>query len=124
MMVKKVRFVREPADGLALNVLGVTHPRKATGAETAGAFSLWEALVQLGAGASPHTHTREVEAFYVLSGKLLIEIEGEPAPRVLIRPPPPASRFQKWQSACPSAQMALPKTDPGPFGAVFVSARS
>lgn len=73
-------FVRAPAAGSMLNVLGVTHIYKATGAETGGSFSLWEDVVPPGAGAPPHTHTREDEAFYVLSGELLIEFEGEPAP--------------------------------------------
>jgi len=35
-------FVREPAAGSTLNVLGVTHIYKATGAETAGSFSFWK----------------------------------------------------------------------------------
>ena len=74
-------FVREPTAGSTLNVLGVTHIYKATGAETAGSFSLWEAVVPPGAGAPPHTHAREDEAFYVLSGELVIEFEGESAPR-------------------------------------------
>jgi len=74
-------FVRAPSAGSTLNVLGVTHIYKATGAETAGSFSLWEAVFPPGAGAPPHTHTREDEAFYVLSGELQIESEGEPAPR-------------------------------------------
>lgn len=74
-------FVREPAAGSTLNVLGVTHIYKATGAETSGSFSLWEAVVPPGAGAPPHTHAREDEAFYVLSGELIIEFEDEPAPR-------------------------------------------
>jgi len=74
-------FVRDPGAGSTLNVLGVTHIYKVTGAETAGAFSLWEDIVPPGAGAPPHTHAREDEAFYVLSGELLIEFEGEPAPR-------------------------------------------
>src|SRR3954463_15238833 len=73
-------FVREPAAGSTLNVLGVTHIYKATGAETAGSFSLWEAVVPAGAGTPPHTHAREDEAFYVLSGELVIECEGESAP--------------------------------------------
>jgi quercetin dioxygenase-like cupin family protein len=73
-------FVRGPAAGATLDVLGVTHLYKATGAETGGSFSLWEAVVPPGAGAPPHTHDREDEAFYVLSGELLIEFEGEPAP--------------------------------------------
>lgn len=74
-------FVREPAAGVTLDVLGVTHIYKATAAETAGSFSLWEAVVPPGAGAPPHTHAHEDEAFYVLSGELMMEFEGEPAPR-------------------------------------------
>ena len=42
-------FIREPAAGSTLNVLGVTHIYKATGAETAGSFSLWEDVVPPGA---------------------------------------------------------------------------
>ncbi|WFP75907.1 cupin domain-containing protein [Mesorhizobium sp. WSM4906] len=74
-------FVRQPSAGSTLNVLGVTHIYKATGVETAGSFSLWEDVVPPGAGAPPHTHEREDEAFYVLSGEIQIEFEGEPAPR-------------------------------------------
>jgi quercetin dioxygenase-like cupin family protein len=74
-------FVRDPGVGSTLNVLGVTHIYKVTGAETAGSFSLWEDVVPPGAGAPPHTHAREDEAFYVLSGEILIEFEGEGAPR-------------------------------------------
>ena len=73
-------FVRDPGAGSTLNVLGITHIYKATDAETAGSFSLWESVVPPGAGTPPHTHHREDEAFYVLSGELLIEFEGEPAP--------------------------------------------
>jgi quercetin dioxygenase-like cupin family protein len=73
-------FVRAPGAGSTLNVLGVTHIYKATGAETGGSFSLWEDVVPPGAGAPPHTHAREDEAFYVLSGEIVIEFEGEPAP--------------------------------------------
>jgi quercetin dioxygenase-like cupin family protein len=73
-------LVRAPGGGATVNVLGVTHVYKATGAETAGSFSMWEAVVPPGAGAPPHTHAREDEAFYVLSGELLFELEDEPAP--------------------------------------------
>src|SRR4051812_18388604 len=73
-------FVREPAAGSTLDVLGVTHIYKATGAETAGSFSLLEAVVPPGAGAPPHTHAHEDEAFYVLSGELGVEFKGKPAP--------------------------------------------
>jgi len=74
-------FIREPAAGSTFNVLGVTHIYKATGAETAGSFSLWEDVVPSGAGAPPHTHAREDEAFYVLSGEIQVECEGESEPR-------------------------------------------
>ncbi len=74
-------FVRAPGEGSTLNVLGVTHVYKATAAETGGSVSLWEAVVPPGAGAPPHTHAREDEAFYVLSGELTIEFEGEPGPQ-------------------------------------------
>src|SRR5262245_27375006 len=74
-------FVRAPAAGSMLNVLGVTHIYMATGADTAGSFSFWEDVVPPGAGAPPHTHEREDEAFYVLSGELMLEFEGEIAPR-------------------------------------------
>src|SRR5215510_16493638 len=74
-------FVREPGAGSTLNVLGVTHIYKVTGAETAGSFSLWEDVVPPGAGAPPHVHSREDEAFYVLSGEIQVEFEGERAPR-------------------------------------------
>jgi quercetin dioxygenase-like cupin family protein len=73
-------FVREPGAGRTLNVLGVTHIYKAMGADTAGSFSLWEDVVPPGAGAPLHTHEREDEAFYVLSGELMMEFEGEPVP--------------------------------------------
>jgi mannose-6-phosphate isomerase-like protein (cupin superfamily) len=74
-------FFREPEIGSTLNVLGVTHIYKATATETGGAFSLWEAVVPPGAGAPPHAHSRKDESFYVLSGELLVELEGETAPR-------------------------------------------
>jgi quercetin dioxygenase-like cupin family protein len=76
-------FIRAPAAGVTLNVLGVTHIYKATAAETANAVSLWEAIVPPGAGAPPHTHSREDESFYVLSGELMVEFEGAPAPQRL-----------------------------------------
>jgi quercetin dioxygenase-like cupin family protein len=74
-------FVRDPAAGTAHEVLGVTHMYKATGAETGGSFSLWETVVPPGAGAPPHTHEHEDEAFYMLGGELLIDFEGEPVSR-------------------------------------------
>jgi quercetin dioxygenase-like cupin family protein len=69
-------FTRAPGAGSTLNVLGATHIYKATAAETGGSFSLWEAVFPPGAGAPPHTHTKEDEAFYVLEGEIVIDFEG------------------------------------------------
>jgi quercetin dioxygenase-like cupin family protein len=66
--------------GPKLDVLGVTHIYKAMASETGQQFSVWESIVPPGAGAPPHTHTREDEAFYVLSGDVLFETEGAAAP--------------------------------------------
>jgi quercetin dioxygenase-like cupin family protein len=74
-------FFREPGAGARLNVLGVPHRYMAKGAETAGGFSLWESVYPPGAATPPHTHAHEDEAFYVLDGELLIEVDGAPAPR-------------------------------------------
>jgi len=73
-------FVRVPAAGSTLNVLGVTHIYKAKAAETNGSVSVWEAIIPPGHGAPPHTHEREDESFFVLSGEILIEFEGESVP--------------------------------------------
>jgi mannose-6-phosphate isomerase-like protein (cupin superfamily) len=70
-------FFRQPGEGPAMNVLGITHLYKALSAETGGAFSLWEAILPPGHGAPPHTHHREDEAFYVLRGELTVELDGK-----------------------------------------------
>ena len=70
-------FVRAPAAGSTLNVLGTIHIYKATAAETGGAFSLWELVVPPGAGPPSHTHTREDEAFYILEGEFEVHIDGQ-----------------------------------------------
>jgi quercetin dioxygenase-like cupin family protein len=73
-------FFRQAGEGARLDVLGVAHVQKASSAETGGGFSLWEITVPPGAGAPPHTHRDEDEAFYVLDGELEFVLEGE-APR-------------------------------------------
>jgi quercetin dioxygenase-like cupin family protein len=67
---------RAPGNGPTLDVLGVTHSYKAMANDTGRQFSVWESIVPPGHGAPAHTHTREDEAFYVLSGEVLVEVEG------------------------------------------------
>jgi quercetin dioxygenase-like cupin family protein len=71
---------RAPGTGPTLDVLGVPHIYKAMANDTGHQFSVWESIVPPGAGTPAHTHTREDEAFYVLSGELLFEVEGAADP--------------------------------------------
>ncbi|MGL3209886.1 cupin domain-containing protein [Bradyrhizobium sp. BR 1433] len=71
---------RTPGTGLTLDVLGVTHRYKAMASDTGQQFSIWESIVPPGRGAPAHTHTREDEAFFVLSGEVLVEVEGTDEP--------------------------------------------
>jgi quercetin dioxygenase-like cupin family protein len=67
---------RAAGTGPTLDVLGVPHIYKAMADDTGHQFSVWESIVPPGAGTPAHTHTREDEAFYVLSGEVLFEVEG------------------------------------------------
>jgi quercetin dioxygenase-like cupin family protein len=49
----------------------------ATGADTNGAYALWEALVPPGGGPPPHVHSREEEGFFILEGEITFTINGE-----------------------------------------------
>jgi quercetin dioxygenase-like cupin family protein len=67
---------RAPGTGPMLDVLGMPHIYKAMADDTGHQFSVWESIVPPDAGPPAHTHTREDEALYVLSGEVLFEVEG------------------------------------------------
>jgi quercetin dioxygenase-like cupin family protein len=71
---------RAPGTGPTLDVLGMPHVYKAMADDTGHQFSVWESIVPPGAGPPAHTHTREDEALYVLSGEVLFEVEGAADP--------------------------------------------
>lgn len=48
-----------------------------TGADTGGAYCVIEASLAPGIGVPRHTHTREDESYYVLSGELELIVEGK-----------------------------------------------
>jgi quercetin dioxygenase-like cupin family protein len=73
-------IAREPGEGPRHDVIGVVHSYKALAAETGGSLSVFEATVPPGAGAPPHTHAHEDEAFYVIEGEMVFEIEGRSLP--------------------------------------------
>jgi quercetin dioxygenase-like cupin family protein len=75
-----VSIARGAGDGPALDVLGSTYVLKATSAETGNRFCSIECTIPPGAGAPPHTHTHEDEAFYVLEGEIVLESADQAAP--------------------------------------------
>jgi mannose-6-phosphate isomerase-like protein (cupin superfamily) len=68
--------LRTAAEGRAVGVVGDVYRFLATGAETAGKYALWEALVPPGGGPPPHVHSREEEGFQVLDGEITFTIDG------------------------------------------------
>jgi quercetin dioxygenase-like cupin family protein len=65
-----------PPQGRTIAVVGDVYRFLATGAETNGKYTLWEALVPPGGGPPPHVHSREEEGFYVLEGEITFTVNG------------------------------------------------
>lgn len=63
----------------------------ATGAETGGAFGMWDTFTPPGMGPAPHMHTRETEVFRVIKGTYRVRCGEEefvaPAGSVIVLPP-------------------------------------
>jgi mannose-6-phosphate isomerase-like protein (cupin superfamily) len=67
-----------PDGGRSVWLMGMLATFKAVSADTGGAYSVYVATIPPGAGAPPHIHHRETEAFYLLEGELDF-IAGESA---------------------------------------------
>ena len=64
-----------PGEGATVSALGSTYRTKTDGRATGGAYSLVEE--ELWGDPTPlHVHTREEEAFYVLSGRVAVWADG------------------------------------------------
>jgi quercetin dioxygenase-like cupin family protein len=70
-------IIRKSGEGRTIVVVGDVYRFQATGEETNGKYSLWEAIVLPGGGPPPHVHSREEEGFYVLEGEITFTIAGE-----------------------------------------------
>ena len=71
-------LLREPGSAPELELMGVRIRFLVSGEETGGAWSLLEYTAPPGlAGPAPHHHARTTELFYVLEGRLTLEVEGE-----------------------------------------------
>src|SRR5450756_1949704 len=75
---KVVPIVRAAGEGERLWFYGGgLHIWKATAAETAGAFLLFEDVMSRGKTTPLHTHPQVDETLYVLEGEILLHIDGE-----------------------------------------------
>lgn len=72
--------VRGGAAGLRVASGGIVYRFLATAAQTNGRYSLFEAVLRPGEGAPFHLHSREEEAFFVLSGDMTFYTESETIP--------------------------------------------
>ena len=69
--------IRKPGEGRTIAVVGDVYRFLATGDDTNGKYSLWEAIVPSGGGPPPHVHSREEEGFYILEGEITFQIGEE-----------------------------------------------
>jgi mannose-6-phosphate isomerase-like protein (cupin superfamily) len=73
----KHRVVR-PGDGTNVGAIGLGIFVRLTGADTQGAYSLFEYVVPPNLGGPPtHVHTREDELFTCTEGRVKIELDGD-----------------------------------------------
>lgn len=70
-------IVLAPDGGEAVGAIGLGIYVKLTGADTKGAYSLFEYVVPVGLGGPPtHIHSREDELFICVKGKVHIVLDG------------------------------------------------
>src|SRR5258708_3690462 len=70
-------MLRTPAEGRTVAVVGDVYRFLTTGEDTNGKYALWEAIVPPGGGPPPHVHSREEEGFYILEGKITLQVSDE-----------------------------------------------
>jgi quercetin dioxygenase-like cupin family protein len=74
----QLRGVSEPSSGENVGAIGLGIHVRLTGADTRGAYSLFEYVVPAGLGGPPtHIHTREDELFICTAGRVTVELAGE-----------------------------------------------
>jgi quercetin dioxygenase-like cupin family protein len=66
-----------PGFGPVFSAVGDVYLLLASGAQTGGAYALFEIKVSPAGGPPPHVHTREDESFYVLEGQITFGIAGQ-----------------------------------------------
>lgn len=71
-------MLQKPGSGRTIGVVGDYYRFLTTGADTAGRYALFEAIVPPGGGPPPHLHRREEEGFLVLEGVVTFYKGNEP----------------------------------------------
>ncbi len=77
---QKRKFVvksTQPGEGWTIGIIGDIYRFLATGEDTDGRYTMFEAVILPGSGPPPHTHSREEEAFYMLEGEVTFQIGDE-----------------------------------------------
>jgi len=69
--------IRQPTDGRSIGIVGDIYRFLATGTETNGRYTIFEAIVPPGGGPPHHLHRREDETFYVLEGQVTLKVGDE-----------------------------------------------
>ncbi|RIK64762.1 MAG: cupin domain-containing protein [Planctomycetota bacterium] len=69
--------VLQPRKGPTYSILGELYTIKMSGADTGGAYALFEFMIPPDHGPPPHVHTREDECFYILEGELTFYVADE-----------------------------------------------
>jgi mannose-6-phosphate isomerase-like protein (cupin superfamily) len=69
--------VIHPGDGVNVGAIGLGIYTRLTGADTQGAYSLFEYVVPPNLGGPPtHIHSREDELFTCVQGQVVVELDG------------------------------------------------
>ena len=67
-------ILRKHNEGRTIAVVGDLYRFLATGDDTDGKYAMFEAIVPPGGGPPPHTHSREVESFYIVEGAITFTV--------------------------------------------------
>ncbi|UBF29130.1 cupin domain-containing protein [Kovacikia minuta CCNUW1] len=67
----------QPTQGISYWVLGDLYTFKTLSQDTNGTYSLMEIIVYPQTGSPPHIHSREDESFFIQSGEIQFQIEGQ-----------------------------------------------
>jgi quercetin dioxygenase-like cupin family protein len=76
-VVTHLPTTRNPSEGRTIAIVGDIYRFVATGDDTDGKYTLFEAFVGPGGGPPPHVHSCEEEGFYVLEGEITFMIDGK-----------------------------------------------